>query len=228
MLLAPKNAGVYNLAIDLQNSLRDLPELEKLQQRLRIAMPDLTEPKREAQAAYDPAKDKQRLEHLEQEIRRYEALLDLTAGKRRPAHADLRGIELSALRQRAALCGATMDSQKLLDQARTTHERQPTSASLGTLIAASFFRAHDELQKQSPEYAQLAARAGQTLGARTARLPARTRRFPRPPHPSKRQPAPGSGTAQGRRRPPFLFRTVDEWRSFGTSTPRNSVAGPKA
>jgi hypothetical protein len=43
LLLAPKSSSLYSLSLSLQSGFRDLPELQKLQQRFLTAAPDLTE-----------------------------------------------------------------------------------------------------------------------------------------------------------------------------------------
>jgi tetratricopeptide (TPR) repeat protein len=166
LLLAPKNPSLYDIGLRLQENFGDLAELQKLQQRLRVAAPDLTETTRETREAYDPAKDKDRLDRLQKEARRYQALLESPAVKEHPLTLEFAELELNELEQWASLAGASADSQKLLDQALATHQRLPTSAGQTALITTYFFCVHDQLKQQSPAYAELAERTRRALAPR--------------------------------------------------------------
>ena len=166
LLLAPKHASLYRIGLHLQVWFRDLPELQKLQQRLQLAAPDVAEARQDAKEAYDGAKDQQRLDRVQVEIRRYEALLQDSAVKDHPPTLACAEVELNSLRQQARACGAAVDSTKLLADAYAAHQRQPTGASRGALISACFFRAHDELKQQDAPYAQLAETTRRSLPPR--------------------------------------------------------------
>ena len=59
-----------------------------------------------------------------------------------------------------------MDGQKILDEARAIHQQHHNTASLSALTSAAFFKADEELRRQSPEYAQLARSTSHALGPR--------------------------------------------------------------
>jgi len=166
LLLAPKNPGLYAISMQLQQGFRDLGELQKLQQRMRIAAPDMSELVRNTREAYDPAKDKERLDRIQNELRRYQGLLASAAVKDHPLTRGFVETELNGLQQQAGLAGAVTDSQQLLDQAAAIHHRQPTSSSLLTLIAAHFYRAEDELKQQSGDYARLVEQTRRAMAPR--------------------------------------------------------------
>ena len=158
LLLAPKNPALYEIGLSLQESFRDLGELQKLEQRIRVAAPDLAEIKRGTHEAYDSAKDKEHLQRMEAEIRRYQALMAAPAVLEHPATLEFAHVILNEYQQGAGILGAPADSQKLVAEALATYKSRPNSAALSMLTAAYFFRAHEQLKQQNPTYAELAAR----------------------------------------------------------------------
>ena len=166
LLLAPKNSDLYALSLGLQETFRDFSQLQKLKQRIQVAAPDSTEMARNTREAYDPAKDKARLDRLQHEISRYQALIGSVAVRQHPLTLKFVQVVLNGLGQGAALWGANADSQTLLDQAIALHQSHPTSASLATLIGAHFARAHEQLKHQSTAYAALAERTRRAMSPR--------------------------------------------------------------
>lgn len=166
LLVAPKNAGLYNLGIHLHAVFHDVAELEKLQQRMRVAEPDLTLLTRQAREAYDPAKDKERRDRLQTESLRFQTLLGTSAVKEHPLTMEFAQVSLNELGQKNGIDGAPVDARKLLAEAAAIYQQVPTGASLAGLIEAQFFCAHDQLKRQSPQYAELAERTRRALSPR--------------------------------------------------------------
>ncbi len=166
LLLAPKNAGLYALSLQLHDMLRDAAQLQKLSERIRIASPDLAPITRDTLETYAVAKDQERLERLQNEVRRYEGLLNSPEVKDHPLTLEYAEVALDGFEQIGGQAGAAIDSQKVLERAVTTYQRLPTSAGLASLIAAHFYRAHDELKQQNPAYAALAKSTFRALSPR--------------------------------------------------------------
>jgi hypothetical protein len=164
-LLAPKNRGLYSTAISLQAGFRDLPELQKLQQRFRVAAPDFKETRDETLEQYAGTNDVKNLAVIEAQIRRYEDAL-LTPNVRDHAltheHAT---VALISLRLQSWDCGATVDGGKLLDVALAADQKHRSSATRNALESVYFFKARQELAQQSPEFAALQARVRRGLPA---------------------------------------------------------------
>ena len=167
LLLAPKNHRLYWMGVNVQNGFRNLPELQKLQQRIQIASPDLTEFRQGMKDFYSGVKETERMSRLTNEIRRLEGLLQVPAIKDHPLSLEFVRVKLIESRLQLAAGGAAVDSRKVLDEALAVHQLHQDSATLNGLMAAYFFRGHDELCQQSAEYARL---AGQTRRALSPRL----------------------------------------------------------
>jgi tetratricopeptide (TPR) repeat protein len=167
LLLAPKNVSLYWMGVSAQNGLRNLSELQKLQQRFQIASPDLAEPRQSLKDFYSGAKEQERMSQLTNEIQRLEGLLSASAVKDHPLSLEFVRVKLIESRQQLAADGAPVDSRKVLDEALAVYQLHQDSATLDCLIAAYFFQAHDELCRQSTDYARL---AGQTRRALLPRL----------------------------------------------------------
>jgi hypothetical protein len=166
LLLAPKNAGLYWAANRNYKAFRDLPELQKLLQRLQTASPDLTEAKQSSRDYYSGVRDTNYLARLKSEIGRLETLVETAAVKEHALSLEFVRVELIGCRQGLALYGVPVDGQKILDEARAIHQLHHDSASLGALIGAAFFKADEDLRQQNPEYAQLAQTTRHALGPR--------------------------------------------------------------
>ena len=158
LLLAPKHPALYETELHLQETFRDLSELQKLQQRIRVAAPDITEAARATRELYEPAKGKELLARLQKEILRYRTLLEVPAVKEHTSTLRFAEVSLNNLEQGAAAWGDSADSQELLEHAVSTAREQTNSATLSSLIAACFYRAHEELKQQNAAYAELAQR----------------------------------------------------------------------
>jgi len=155
LLLAPKNLDLYDKALTLHACFRDLNELQKLQQRLRIAAPDLTEVRQESLAAYSGSKDQKYLEKYQQQIKSHLALANMPAISQDPLTLDYVMGSLQGLQQNAWVYGGTADGRELLQAALATYQRHQSSASRSALQAAYFFRAGEELALQNPDFARL-------------------------------------------------------------------------
>lgn len=166
LLVAPKNAELYNLGVHLHSVFHEVGELEKLQQRLRVADPDLAPLARYAREAYDPAKDKERQDRLQNEIVRFQKLVQSPAVKEHPLTLEFAEVSLNGLGQRSGLDGASVDSRMLLAEAAAIYQRIPTGASLTALLDAQFYCAHEELKRQNSHYAELAERTRRALSPR--------------------------------------------------------------
>ena len=68
------------------------------------------------------------------------------------------------LRQNAWIVGETVDSWKMLTDALATHRAQPNMSTHSALIAAHFFRAHNELARQWPDYTAMVTHTRRALG----------------------------------------------------------------
>jgi hypothetical protein len=163
LLLAPKNLSLYAIALSVHGGFRDLNELQKLQQRLRVAAPDLTETRTETLASYRGTNDQKNLEKIQARIRTYEGLLQLPVVQNQTLTLEHVNVSLVELWQSAWICGGNIDSRKLLQTALTTHQRHQSSASRGMLKSAYFFVASEQLAQQNPDYAALVARTRRAL-----------------------------------------------------------------
>jgi hypothetical protein len=101
LLLAPKSPGLYATARSLHTVFRDLDELKKLDQRFRIAAPDLTELRQSALEAYIGAKDKEYLEQSQRQIQAFDKLLTSPKLGERPLTRKHLHVSLVQLRQQA-------------------------------------------------------------------------------------------------------------------------------
>ncbi len=163
LLLAPKNLSLYAFALSIQGGFRDLNELQKLQQRLRVAAPDLTETRAEILKSYQGVNDKKNLEKVQGRIQMLEKLLPLPAVQTNTLTLEYVNTSLVELWQAAWICGGNIDRQKLLQTAQTTHDRHLSAASCGALKSALFFVASEQLAQQNPDYAALVARTRRAL-----------------------------------------------------------------
>jgi tetratricopeptide (TPR) repeat protein len=163
LLLAPKNRSLYDTALALYGSFRDLDELKKLQQRFRVAAPEFDEVREETLRAYGKEQDKENLEKTQARLKTCEASLLKPEVKEHLLTRERATIALIGLQQNAWVYGMAADSQHLLDLARTAHQQHPCTASRHALKSALFFRAHQELAGQSKEYAALAEQTRRSL-----------------------------------------------------------------
>ncbi|HTL55961.1 MAG TPA: hypothetical protein VL361_09795 [Candidatus Limnocylindrales bacterium] len=166
LLLAPKNTALYETELHLQETFRDLSELQKLQQRIRVAAPDMTETVRATRELYDPVKGKELRDRLQNEIHRYRTLLEVPAVKEHSSTFRFAEVSLNNLEQGAAAWGDPVDSQKLLEHAHSIEREQTNSATLSSLIASCFYRAHEELKQQNHTYSELAQRTRLVMAPR--------------------------------------------------------------
>jgi hypothetical protein len=163
LLLAPKTRGLYQEQLFFQSAFQDLGELQKLQQRLRAADLDPAEARKEARLAFSGAKDMEYLEKYQPQLKKYEGLLQSPAVQQHPLTLAYVSSTLNNLKQNAALYGAKVDSRQLLDSAVAVTQKHNSSAGTGSLIAALYFRAADELSVQNSEFAAFAKRSSRSL-----------------------------------------------------------------
>ena len=163
LLLAPKNLSLYETALAVHGGFRDATELQKLQQRFRIAAPDLAETRRETLASYAGEKDRQNQEKLQARIRAFEELLKSPAVSEHALTQEHVAVSLIGLWQNAWVYGGEIDSRKLVQTALATHQKHQSSASRHALKSAYFFRAGEELARQSPPYATLVSRTRRAI-----------------------------------------------------------------
>ena len=156
LLLAPKELGTYGTALSLHGAFRDLPALQKLQQRFQIAAPDLSEARRTTLEVYSGAKDREHADKLRKHI---QSLKDLAA------HCDTNSgtltltylnCSLNELQQSLWVYGGEVDAQALLRTMQATHDQHKSAATEGALESAYFFLANQELMQANPDYAALA------------------------------------------------------------------------
>jgi tetratricopeptide (TPR) repeat protein len=163
LLLAPKSLSLYSLALSVHGGFRDLNELQKLQQRFRVAAPDLTETRAETLKAYQGVNNKDDLEKIQARIRTLEGLLQLPAIQNQTLTLEHVNVSLVELWQTVWICGGNIDSRRLLETALATHQKHQSSASRGALKAAYSFMANEQLAQQNPDYAALVARTRRAL-----------------------------------------------------------------
>ncbi|MBI5394506.1 MAG: hypothetical protein HZA91_04335 [Verrucomicrobia bacterium] len=163
LLLAPKNLGLYETAAEIHGDFRDLPELQKLQQRFRLASPDFSESRKQILEYYNGAKDAEYLKNYGMKTAKLEALLQQPAVKEHPLTLEYVNVSLVALRQSISIYGGQTDSVKLLEMALAASQKHPSSLSQRALISAYLFRADDEMGRQSREYAALAKRTRRAI-----------------------------------------------------------------
>jgi hypothetical protein len=163
LLLSPKNLSLYAMALSIHGGFHDLNELQKLQQRLRVAAPDLTEIREETLQDYKGVNDKNNLEKLQSRIRTLENLLQLPVVQNQTLTLEHVNVSLAELWQSVWICGGNIDSRKLLKTALTTYQKHQSSASRGMLKSACLFVASEQLAQQNPDYAALVARTRRAL-----------------------------------------------------------------
>jgi len=166
LLLAPKRAHLYQLGVSVQNSFRNLPELQRLEQRFLTASPDVAEIVNDTKDYYAGVKSAERLRLLQSESQRYETLLNSAEIRNHPLSLEFVRVELNSFRLQLANLGAAVDGKKLLDDARLAYEAHQDAATLDGLINAHLFKAHQELSRQSPAYAEHAKQTQRSLSAR--------------------------------------------------------------
>jgi hypothetical protein len=155
LLLAPKDAGLYSTALGLHASFHDLSELQKLEQRLRIAAPDLSEVRQETLQSYSGVKDKDYLEKIQARIKTLEDLARNPAVNGHALTLEEVTISLLGLKEQLPRRGGTADSRALLQTALAAYQKHPCSATRHALKSAYCFRACDELAQQNPQFGAL-------------------------------------------------------------------------
>jgi len=166
LLLAPKDQRLYHLDLHLLSCFHDLAELQKLEQRMRIAAPDSAEANQETLEVYRGEKENERLEKLQREVARYEQLLTLPAVKEHAPTLRFARLRLVDMKMGRAAFGRTVDAGEILAEARALHAQQPNSATLRAVSAASFLRAHEDLKQKLPGYAALADQTRRSVSPR--------------------------------------------------------------
>ncbi len=164
LLLAPKEPDLYSTALAVYGAFRDPNELQKLQQRFKVAAPDLTEIRQETLDAYTSAKDKENLEKCEQRIRSLKAVAQTPAVNGNPLTLEYVNVTLNGLQQNAWIYGGKVDGQELVRTALATSQQHSSSASRAALQSAYFFLANQELAQQNPGYAALVNRTRRAIG----------------------------------------------------------------
>jgi tetratricopeptide (TPR) repeat protein len=164
LLLAPKRVHLYSQGLQWRVSFEELAELQKLQQRFVAAQIDFTAHRKELREFYTGAKDKEYLGKYRESIARCEKLLATPAVQAHPPTLAVVSSTLGNIRQNAWVVGEPVDSGKLLADALATHRAQPSMATRSALIAAHFFRAHDELNRERTDYKAMVTHTRRALG----------------------------------------------------------------
>lgn len=165
LLLAPKHRALYSTAISLQSSLRDLAELQKIQQRFRLAAPDFQETRAATFEQYAGTNDARTLALLTAQIRRHEDALLAPEVRNHPLTLEHATVALINLRLQSWACGGTVDPAQLLSLALATDRKHRSSATRSVLQSVCFFAAQQELAQQNAEFAALRARVHRGLPA---------------------------------------------------------------
>lgn len=163
LTLAPKNLGLYYMALSIHAANQDVAELQKLLQRFRTAAPALDEARASTLEHYSGAKDKETLERYQTTIRELEEQLKSSTLCDTAHTRDFLEIALINAQQNAWVYGGTVDSEKLLQAALKAYQRHPTAATRGALLNVYYFRAGEQLARQHPEYAALVQRTRRAI-----------------------------------------------------------------
>lgn len=164
LLLAPKRVHLYSQGLQLRGDFEELAEMQKLQQRFAAAQIDFAEHRKELREFYSGAKDKEYLGKYREGIARCLKLLATPAVQAHPPTLAVVSTMLGNLQQNAWVVGEPVDSRKLLTEAMATYRAAPNAATRSALIAAHFFRAHDELIRQRTDYAAMVSHTRRALG----------------------------------------------------------------
>lgn len=166
LLLAPKRLDLYLTSLQIQNGFRDLPEMQKLQQRYRAGAPERKEIDQRYAESYDGANDSENAERAQKQIARWQKLLEKPAiAGHAPTKVYLQ-TQLNEEREGAWSYGIPVDAEELVRAASATYEAHPCSATRGRLSSALFFRALDQVARQNAEVGSLVKRTRRGLTAR--------------------------------------------------------------
>lgn len=163
LLLAPKDASLYVIALWLQTGFRDLAELKKLKARLETAKLNRLEHKDEMLATYAGKRDAEVMKELVRSIREAGDRLKSLSAEADSATRDYASLNLVGLRLGAARYGEKTDLGELLATVRGLHARHPSLDTFNTLQACLFMLADEELGRQDQGYATLSARARRAI-----------------------------------------------------------------
>jgi hypothetical protein len=155
MLLSPKSVGLYRYGLHYRTSFKQIDELEKLDQRFKIAAIDFSDSRKREVEAYRGAKDKELLARCQSRIRTLESVLQLSAVKDHPLTWECAQVSLIGQRQAASIYGNPLDADRLLGDALGVDQKHSSAATASALISAHFFRANDQLARQNAQYKSL-------------------------------------------------------------------------
>jgi tetratricopeptide (TPR) repeat protein len=165
LLLSPKEGHLYQLGAHLHGSLRNVPELQRLKQRLAAAQLDPSHAMVESAEFLSGARDKEYFAQLNGSIARLEAALLKPAVQRDTRLQDYIHCQLANLNHGRAMYGARIDSATDLDRARVAYERTPCSATRSTYAFTLAHRAHEQLIASDENYARAAKKMQRAASA---------------------------------------------------------------
>ena len=151
LLLAPKRLESYHTALQIYAGIRDLPELQKLQQRFVTASPDFREEEEEYAELYKGTRDKESRDRTQRALDRFQSLLQSPAFQGHQATLNYIKMQVSYYQQALWAYGVETDANKLVQNATELYQAHTSSATRGNLIAAHLFRAVDQLRRQNTE-----------------------------------------------------------------------------
>jgi hypothetical protein len=172
LVLAPNNTEVYSALASLHGFTRDVSELNRLLKRSEGTELDLTEAAREAVNYYGSKTDVKNRKDTTDLIAHYEKVLEAirpTKGQEAvhangPATFAVAASKLAHLRARAAPLGVAVKADEVVRLAEEAHAAAPSDATYWALVASLCFRAGQDLARDEPTYAAMAAKAERSLG----------------------------------------------------------------
>ena len=166
LLLAPKRLDLYFTSLQVHGSFRDLPEIQKLQQRVRSAAPDRTDSEKHYLEVYSGAKDKENTERARKHIERLKKLFDKPGVANHAMTKAYLQCLLNEEMLQAWSYGLDPDAEELVRTANTVFETKASSATRANLSAALFYRASQQIARQNQEFNALLQRTRRGLSAR--------------------------------------------------------------
>src|SRR5262249_19355306 len=168
LVLAPKSSSLYREQLFFLGAFEDVVELQKLQQRVRVADLDPTELQRESREAWTGSKDKEFADKLQTQMRKYEALLQSDGVRQHPGTMEYVSVSLNNPRLAAGAYGAPVDTPKILESASAAYQKHQCSATRRSLEGAYSAAALEELSRQDPDLGQIVKRTARFLPPRYA------------------------------------------------------------
>ncbi len=165
LLLAPKDAGLYSIAIRLNVGNLDAAALRKLAERLQTADLNMAEIRTETLATYQKTTAASR-QFLAAEEKRLAALLTRPEIVKHPLTHQYLLDEWVDCKLQAAANGDPVEIGKVLAAAEIAYREHRCHTSRSTLIDALMLATQDRLARQDQEFAALATPVRCSLGAR--------------------------------------------------------------